>query len=374
MENKIKKIITHIVEVPLKNTWQISLYSANTRQHAVVEVILENGIHGFGEASPSPAFMGETAETIKLVNDLYLAPVLIGLPVDEIAIAHTKMNQAIYAQTAAKSAIDIALHDAWGKTLNQPLYKLIGGEVRETVPLTYVVGIKNNEDAYKEAIRRVNEGFNVIKIKVGNEPKRDIALVNLIRKAINDSGQEAQIRLDANQGYDVPTAIKVIRELEETGEIESVEQPVRKWNIFGIKEIREKVKTPIMIDETVFSLEDAMNAIKLGIADIINLKICKVGGIYQSKKIAALAEAAGMSCTVGSNLELGIGIAASAQFVTSTSVVKNPSDFICGAYLHEYDITKMPMMDLVKDGAMKVSEKPGLGIDVNTSLLGKGSK
>lgn len=373
MTNKIKKIITHIVEVPLKNRWQISLYSANTRQHAVVEVILENGIHGFGEASPSPAFMGETAETIKLVNDLYLAPLLIGLPVDEIALAHTKMNQAIYAQTAAKSAIDIALHDAWGKTLNQPLYKLIGGEVRETVPLTYVVGIKNNEDAYEEAIRRANEGFNVIKIKVGNEPKRDIALVNLIRKAINDSGKEAKIRLDANQGYDVPTAIKVIKELEETGEIESVEQPVRKWNIFGIKEIREKVKTPIMIDETVFSLEDAMNAIKLGIADIINLKICKVGGIYQSKKIAALAEAAGMSCTVGSNLELGIGIAASAQFVTSTSVVKNPSDFICGAYLHEYDMTETPMIDLVKDGAMKVSEQPGLGIDVNTSLLGRES-
>ncbi|USG65475.1 hypothetical protein NDK47_25780 [Brevibacillus ruminantium] len=369
MSNKIKQIITHIVEVPLINTWQISLYSSNTRQHAVVEVILENGIRGYGEAAPSPAFMGETAETIKLVNDRYLAPQVVGLPVDEIALAHQKMNDAIYSNSSAKSAIDIAMHDAWGKSLNLPLYKLIGGTVRESVPLTYVVGIKDNKDAYEEAMKRINEGFGVIKIKVGRDPKRDIELVNLIRKAISDAGKNTKLRLDANQGYDVPTAIRVIREIEESGEVECVEQPVRKWNILGIKEIRDKVKTPIMIDETVFAPEDAITAIKLGIADIINLKICKVGGIFQSRKIAAMAEAAGMSCTVGSNLELGVGIAASAHFVTSHPVVKHPSDFICGAYLHTHDILQTPIQDWVKDGHIHLPEKPGLGVEINDALL-----
>ncbi|WP_010496624.1 mandelate racemase/muconate lactonizing enzyme family protein [Paenibacillus elgii] len=369
MSNAIKQIITHIVEVPLTHTWEISLYSATTRQHAIVEVILESGIRGYGESSPSPAFMGETAETVKLVNDRYLVPPLIGLPVDEIACAHAKMNQAIYGNSAAKSAIDIALHDAWGQTLNQPLYKLIGGTARESVPLTYVVGIKSNRDAYEEAMKRIYEGFGVVKIKVGRDPKRDIELVSLIRKAIADSGKPAKLRLDANQGYDVPTAIRVIREIEETGEVECVEQPVRKWNMLGVKEIRDKVKTPIMIDEAVFGPEDAMTAIKLGIADVINLKVCKVGGIYQSKKIAAMAEAAGMTCTVGSNLELGIGIAASAHFVTGTPVVTYPSDFICGAYLHEHDLLKTPIQQFVAEGHIRVTAKPGLGIDVRTDLL-----
>lgn len=369
MSNKIKKVIAHIVEVPLINEWKIALYSAKTRRHAVVEIITDDGVHGFGESSPSPAFMGETADTIKLVVDKYLASSIIGLPINDLASIHARMNETIYSNSAAKSAVDIAVHDAWGKTLNTPVYELIGGEYRKEVPLAYVVGIKNNDNAYQEAMNRINQGFKVIKIKVGREPKRDIELVNLIRKAISDSGKEVKLRLDANQGYDVTTAIKVIRELEETGDLESVEQPTRKWNILGIKEIRNKVKTPIMIDETVFGPEDAINAVKFGIADIINIKISKVGGIYQSKKIAGIAEAAGMSCTVGSNLELGIGIAASLHFIASTPVVKNPSDFMVGLYLHEYDIIENAINDLYADGQLKLLTDPGLGVEVKKSLL-----
>lgn len=369
MSNKIVKVITHIIEVPLLNEWKIALYAANTRRHAIVELITEDGVHGFGEASPSPAFMGETADTIKLVIDKYLTPVIIGLKVNDLALIHEKMNKAIYSNSAAKSAVDIAAYDSWAKTMNVPVYDLIGGAYRSEVPLTYVIGIKENINAYEEALMLINDGYTVIKVKIGREPIRDIALVNLIRKAIDDSGKDVKVRLDVNQGYDVSTSIKVIRELEKTGAIESIEQPVKKWNIFGIKEIRDKVNTPIMIDETVFGIEDAINAIKLGIADIINLKICKVGGLYQSKKIASMAEASGMSCTVGSNLELGIGIAASLHFVASTPVVNKPSDFICGLYLHQYDLIDNSLFDLIDNGRMKLLTSPGLGVELKKEIL-----
>jgi o-succinylbenzoate synthase len=362
MGGKIVQVFTHIVEVPLINEWRISLYAAKTRRHAVVEVVTEDGVHGFGEASPSPAFMGETADTIKVVVDNYLAPAVLGLSVSETASLHDRMNKVIYGNSAAKSAVDIAVHDSWGKTLGLPVYELIGGAYRKEVPLAYVVGIKNTESAYDEALKYIGQGYSVIKVKVGNEPARDIELVNLVRRAIADAKAPARVRLDANQGYNVATAVRVISELEATGDLESVEQPTVKWNTDGIGQIRGKVRTPIMIDETVFGPEDAMKAVKQGIADIINLKVCKVGGLYQARKIAAMAEASGMSCVVGSNLELGIGIAASLHFVASTPVVNMACDFFAGSYLHEYDLVHESIPDLIEGGRMKLIAGPGLGV------------
>ncbi len=368
MGNKIKAINTYVVDVPLVNEWKISLYASSTRGHAIVEVVTEDGVKGYGEAAPSPAFMGETAATIKLVNDLYLAPALIGQEIHHLSTIHERMDGVIYGQSSAKSAIDIALHDAWGKTEGKPVYDLVGGLYRKEIPLTYVIGMKSDEEAYKEAERVIDLGFEMMKIKVGSDPVRDIRVVESIRQAITDSGKDVRIRLDGNQGYSVSDAIKVMKELERTGDIESIEQPVEKWDLFGMKKIRESINTPVMADEMVFSLNDMTNIVKMECADIVNLKTCKVGGIHQSKKIAGIAEAAGMTCTIGSNLELGVGIAASMHVAASTPVIVNPSDFICGAYLHEHDLIETPMWDIVNNGKIEVSDAPGLGIELAVPL------
>lgn len=368
MVEKIQSVRSRVVAVPLKDEWQIALYSAKCRQHTIVEVITDNGIVGIGESSPSPRFMGETADTIKLVVDKYLSPAVVGLPVNDVARIHDCMNDAIYSQSAAKSALDIAAHDAWGKAMGVPLHSLIGGQVRDEVALSYVVGIKANDRVCDEVERAVADGFRVVKVKVGKNPDRDIILVNEVRDVIRESGQTVQIRLDANQGYDVSTAVRVIRELEKTGELEAVEQPTRKWDLFGLREIRERVRTPIMIDETVFSAEDAMTAVRMGVADMINIKVCKVGGLYQSRRIAAIAEAAGLRCTVGSNLELGVGIAASLHFAASTPSVNMASDFTCGAYLHDHDITDNSIIPSVVRGSVPPGDGVGLGVNLEDGL------
>lgn len=370
MSARIAKVTVHIVEIPLLDEWKIALYAARTRRHALVEIETDDGVRGYGEASPSPAFMGETADTVQLVIERYLAPAIIGQPVHALAAIHAAMNAALYGNSAAKSAVDIAVHDAWGHTMQVPLHELIGGACRTSVPLTYVVGIKDNNAAREEAAKRIGEGFPAIKVKIGIEPARDIALVGLIREAIRESGRDVGLRLDCNQGYDVATAVRVIRELEDSGPLESVEQPVRRHDLSGIRDIRDKVRTPIMLDETIFGPEDAVQAIRLGLADRMNLKIAKVGGIFQAKKIAGMAEAAGITCTVGSNLELGPGIAASLHFAASTPAVIHPSDFICGTYVHERDLVTTPLADLVQDGALRLPSGPGLGITIDTRLLG----
>lgn len=362
MTECISSVRARIMSVPLKDEWQISLYSARSRPHTIVEITTESGTVGLGESSPSPAFMGETAETIKLVVDNHLGPAVVGLPVSDLARIHDRMNQVIYSHSAAKSALDIAVHDAWGKVTGLPVHALIGGCFRSEVPLSYVVGIKSNDRVCDEVRQIIADGFRTVKVKVGKNAERDIALVNDIREVVRESGEPVHIRLDANQGYDVPTAIRVIRDLEKTGELEAVEQPVPKWDLFGLREIRDRVRTPIMIDETVFSPEDAMNAIRMGAADMINIKVCKVGGLYQSRRIASMADAAGMRCTVGSNLELGIGIAASLHFSASTPSVSMASDFTCGAYLHDRDVTADSIIPRVCAGHAPVGTEPGLGV------------
>jgi len=359
----IKSIETKVLELPLKKQWKISLYAAKTRAHAVLKITTEDGIVGYGEASPSPAFMGETGHTIKLVIDNYIAPMIIGENIFDVDMIHEKMNSAIYGNYAAKSTIDIALHDAMGKSLSIPVYKLIGGKFRPEVDLSWVVGMQDIDSAIVEAKEKINMGYKTLKVKVGKNPYDDYNLVEKIRNAVGD---KVAIRLDANQGYDYRTAIETFRKIEEFG-LESIEQPVQRWDIEGMKIIKNSLKTPIMADESVSSIHDINRIIKENAADIVNIKVGKVGGISIAKKIANSLEIAGMTATAGSNLEVGIGSAASIHFVTSSKSVCLPNDLLLGGPLHKYDIIKDHHE--VIDGKIICSEKPGLGVEIDESIF-----
>lgn len=158
MHNKsiIKDIEVKVIELPLKKQWKISLYAAKTRAHAVLKIITEDGIIGYGESSPSPAFMGETGYTVKLAVDKYLKPALIGQNAFDVDMLHERMNAAIYGNYAAKSTVDIALYDIMGKVLGVPVYKLLGGKYRLNVELSWVVGIQNLEDAISIEVDIIN--------------------------------------------------------------------------------------------------------------------------------------------------------------------------------------------------------------------------
>lgn len=362
MTPRIKTIRVSIRSVPMPSPWQISLYSATERAHAIVEVITDSGIVGLGESSPSPAFMGESADTIKLAVERYLAPAIIGQEIDALARIHRLMDASIYGQSAAKSAVDIAIHDAWARSIEAPVYSLIGGRYRDAVDLCYVVGIKSDETVTEEIASVIAAGFPAVKLKVGKDPERDLRLVEAAFRTIQAHGPTVRLRLDANQGYSAKTAIGVIRDIEAMGAIDAIEQPVLKADLVGLREIRRHVHTPVMIDETVFSIGDALQAIREGCADAINIKVCKVGGLYPATRIAALAQAAGLACTVGSNLELGIGIAASLHFAASNPAITMPADFICGAYLHTGDFTQPSGRNLVMGGKASPLPIPGLGV------------
>lgn len=359
----IKCVEVKVLELPLKKQWKISLYAQTTRAHAVVKITTADGVTGYGEAAPSPAFMGETGYTMEVAVKRYLADAIIGMDAFDTDMIHEKMNCAIYGNYAAKSAIDMALYDVMGKMLGVPAYRLLGGKYRDLVPLSWVVGMQDLDSSIEEAKEKLKEGYRVLKVKVGKSPDTDYQLVKRIRDELGDG---FPLRLDANQGYDYTTALQVFRRLEDFG-LESIEQPVERWDIQGMKMLRERLKTPIMADESISDFHAVSAMIREKACDSVNIKVGKVGGLTMAKKIAACLEANGISATAGSNLEVGIGSAASIHFVASTVNASIPNDLLLGGPLHQYDIIVNQFE--VKDGFVKVPELPGLGIDVDDSIF-----
>jgi o-succinylbenzoate synthase len=356
--DKIERVESWVVEVPLKKTWRISLYSAEVRYHLVVRLVTGQGVEGYGEVSPAPAFMGEESRVITRVIETLLSPVLVGADPFDLESIHARMDQAIQGNGAAKAALDIALYDLQGKILDMPLYVLLGGMYRTSVPLSWVLGMQDMEQALEEARHFVGLGIKTIKFKIGKDPARDLALLEALRK---EFGHAISIRVDANQGYRADQALKILRSME-AYDLEAIEQPVPAWDLEGMQGLAEALDTPIMADESVFSLADAYRVIKMRAADILNIKIGKVGGIYPAKKIAAVAQAANIPVAIGTNLELGIGSAASVHFGLSTANVLYPSDLLLGPDLHEFDIIE-PSFSLV-GGEARPFDRPGLGIEL----------
>lgn len=359
----IQNVEVKVLELPLKKQWKISLYAQTTRAHAVVRVTTRDGITGFGEAAPSPAFMGETGYTIEVAVNRYLKDALIGMSVFDTEQIHEKMNLAIYGNYAAKSALDMALYDIMGKMLDVPACRLLGGQYRDKVALSWVVGMQDLDASIEEAREKLKEGYRVLKVKVGKSPEVDLKLVERIRKEL---GEGFPLRLDANQGYDYTTAFQTFRRLEEYG-LESIEQPVQRWDIQGMRMLRERLHTPIMADESVSDFHAVGAILREKACDSVNIKVGKVGGLTMAKKIAACLEADGLSATAGSNLEVGVGSAASIHFVASTANADIPNDLLLGGPLHQHDIIVQDFE--VKDGFVTVPETPGLGIEVDESIF-----
>jgi len=361
-KTSVKRIEAFLIVVPLKKTWEISLYRTETRNHALVEVESESGMIGWGEVSPAPAFMGEDGRYIVDIIDHLLAPPLIGLNAFDLEALHLRMERTLHGNGAAKAAIDIAFHDLLGKILDLPTFQILGGKVREEVPLSWVIGIQTIEKAIEEAQYYLKKGIQTIKVKIGSNPKEDLKKIGLLREKLGD---QVRLRVDANQGYRPDEAVKILRQMEAFN-LESIEQPVPAYDIDGMKMVADALDTPIMADESVFNLQDGFRVISHRAADIVNIKVGKVGGLLPSKKIAALAQSANIPCTIGSNLELGIGTSASLHFGLSTPNILYPCDLAIGPFLHQEEIID-PSFELL-DGKIDPMEGPGLGVQLRRTL------
>ena len=377
---KITQIETIPIRLPTRRVHQWASLTTPIGVYVIIKLHTDEGLIGFGEApvlkdwgGDHGKYFGETPQTtIHIINDI-LAPALAEQDPCRIEALHALMDKAVKGYPYCKAAVDAALYDVVGKKFAIPAYQLLGGLVRERVPIAHSLGLMEIDKAVDEAMQAKAEGVKTIKLKAGVEQKRDIELVRRIREAI---GPELNICVDANQGY--PTAkaaVKVTNAMAEYNLL-YMEQPVE--GIEQMAEVARRVDTPIMADESAWTPQDVIEIIQKKAADMVSIYTTKPGGMFKAKKVAAVAEAAGLKCNVNGSVETGVGNAANLHLAASTGVVTygcvvpvstpkgKGKGGIAGIYYQD-DIIVEPFA--YSDGDIVVSPKPGLGIELDEDKL-----
>jgi muconate cycloisomerase len=340
--------------------YRTALGASATSEHAIVFVETDAGITGIGEASS--VFL-RRGRLLARDIDAAIAPAVIGEDPRRIRHLAQRIEASIDGAEEAKAAVEMALWDITGKHLGVPVYALLGGKVRDRVPLSYSVPFGEPDQMAGFAAERVRAGHRTIKVKIGNGHARDVAAVAAVREAI---GPGVKLRVDANMA--LPTAKDAIRLVAaiERYDIELVEQPLGPRALTAMAEVRRGISPPLMADESIRTVTDAMEVIRHGAADIANVYVSEAGGLLAASKIFTLCEAAGMPCMIGSMPEFGIGTAAQIHLGVAMTNLGPDSD-TCGSLYHAEDIITAPLR--LEDGFAYPPEGPGLGVEIDMRVL-----
>jgi L-Ala-D/L-Glu epimerase / N-acetyl-D-glutamate racemase len=331
-------------------------------QYVLVRLTDDAGRVGLGEASITAVWSGETqAGTIALLNS-ELAPLVGGADPFDVEWIGRRLERAVFGNSFARAAVESALLDLQGKVLGVPLYKLLGGKDTDAggIRLKFVVGAVEPDVAAQRARCMVEAGWKAIKVKVGRHehPRVDVERLRAVRQAI---GPDVFLSVDANGGYTVEQAVWAAARLEKL-DVALFEQPTRRGDHRAMAEVRRNSGIPIMADESVFTPLDALEVIRHEAADVLSLYPGKHGGIRATQQIAKLAEAAGVPCTIGSNLEREVATAAMAHVTVSTPNLqceRFPGDLI-GPLYYDAPLTAAPLE--YQADRLRVPEAAGLGV------------
>lgn len=366
---KVTRIETKIVNIPVESPYVFSHGVLKEFSNVLVTIWTDKGIIGHGESSfvPGGGVYEEVPESVKPIIDNYLAPVVIGTDPFDIEYIHKNMDDVLPRNLVAKCGIDLALWDIMGKSLKMPVYKLLGGMYDPNIIATYTLSIDTPDKMAEQALYRKKQGYLTLVVKIGRDIKNDIERLKKVREAV---GEDINIRLDANEAYNPDQAIKIIKQMEKYNP-EFVEEPVKRWDLDGMAKVAKSVDTLISSDESNSSIDTVKSILEKGAANIINIKITKNGGLFRSKKIAALAESAGVPVILGGANTYEIGRQACRHFAVSTTQAQTGlgSEGCAPASQSKIDdITKDYLVydDIKKNnGYVHVIDGPGLGIEID---------
>jgi len=361
---KIVKVEVFPVSLPLRKPFKIALGTMSHSPHAVVRITTDEGIVGYGEASTWHVVYGYDQHELVWAIERYLGPSVMGLHVYEIERILETMDSVLPKNLMAKAGVEIACQDARAKALGVPLSQLIGGALRNPVQVVETIDIVPLKEAAQMATKHVENGFQCIKIKVGLDPKEDVERVRVVRETV---GPEIQIRVDGNQGYERSSAMKACLAMERF-DLQWIEQPLPDWDLEGLAMLAGALRTPIAVDESIYTLHDVYRVVKAKAADVINIKVAKCGGINPSLKIAHAAQSMGVPCFLGGCTETGVGAAAALHFGACAPNLF-PAVELGGSSSFTDDIVTEPL--LASRGMIPLSEKPGIGVEVDVSKLKK---
>jgi muconate cycloisomerase len=360
---KIRRIEPIAVSVPLVKPVRMSFEEVCAANNLLVRIETERAV-GWGEAASAPTMTGETLESMAAAVR-YLAPRLEGMAADEIAAVMERAERYLYGNNAAKSAIEMALHDALGRALGRSACELLGGRRRERVALLRLVGSGQGTRADVEEAQRLQaEGYVAFKVKVGiGDPLADAARTRAVCAALGRGA--ALVCADANQGWSADQAIAYVRALEDTP-LAFFEQPVPAHDLEGMARVARASQIPIGADEGLHSIEDLRRHHELGAARGGSLKTIKLGGMRAVVEAARLCERLGMKVNLACKMA-ETGIAAAAMLHVAAAV---PALDWGVSLTHTYLAAELLARPLDLDrGHAAVPEGAGLGVEVDEARV-----
>ena len=365
----ISRIDIFKLKIPKKYPTKVAIGSVKSILNVIVKIYTDIGHHGWGEASPCSYITGDTQQT-NYETAQQLAQLIIGKNALAIEPRMNEINAFIKGEFSIRSAFDMALYDIAAKAAKMPLFQFLGGEICQTEGQAYLrtditIGLQDTvEDTIERAKQILESGFVAIKLKVGRPGLGDIPHVAAVRELV---GPDISIKIDSNQGWDLPTAIAAINAMDALN-LEYSEQPLKHWDHHSLAKLRQKVNLPICADESVFDHHDALDLIRTGATDYLNIKLGKSGGIQTALKINAIAEAAGNKCMIGCFGESRLALTAAAHLA-----IARPN--ICfldldSAFSFECDPVIGGMTyDPKLGGVIHVTDEPGHGASFDEAAL-----
>lgn len=342
--------------------------SAKPRAMDIVlaKVHTDEGITGLGEIPPISPLTRETGDEIYAFVKTHLGAKLLGQDPFDLEKIWDIMDKISYVGVCSKGIIDIALYDIQGKALNIPLYKLIGGLTKERFPVISTLGWGNPDDMAKRAGAMAGIGYKTLRLKVGQPLKTDLEVLKAVRERV---GWDFGLRVDANQAWSVPQAIRHIKAMEKY-DPEFVEQPVAWYDLKGMGTVAKSVDVPITAHESMYTLQDVDNLIKLGGMDVIGVKAYRPGGgITGTLKTIAMAEIMNIPCYLHSSAEAGICTAASAHLVAAQYNHFDYTAEMTGLIGCVSELVKNPVK--IEGGFAEVPKGPGLGVELDEEAVNK---
>ena len=359
---KIARIEAIAVALPMKKPVFMAGVEIRQADNVLVRIESDTGVVGWGEAASAPTMTGETVESM-MAATAYLSPTLLGRPAEDIAGASATMNARMYANNAAKAAIEIALHDLVGRATDTPAYALLGKKLRSRVAVLGVISNGELTADLRDAGKKKADGFAAFKIKVGIA-KAD-ADGERTRKICELLGRDVLVCSDANTGWSPEEAAQYVRAVAGSG-LAFFEQPVAADDVAGMAKVAAAGDLAIGADESIHSLEDIRRHHERKAARGASLKTIKLGGMRGVYEAGLLCEKLGMavnvSCKTGESsiaCAAGVHIAAALPQLAWGLTLSNEglSD----------DVTARPIR--IERGHVEVSDRPGLGIDVDEARV-----
>ena len=352
---KIIQAMAIPVELQLKEPFAIANETIEVADNILIRLETETGIIGWGCSTPD-SVTSETKDTV-LRNFEAAKRLVIGCDPTRINLVNFALDSDIKGNSSLKAGINMALYDIIGKMAGIPLFRLLGG-YREKIATSVTIGLNNTNLMVEKAKQIVSDGFKFIKIKCGINADDDIENIIAIREAV---GPTIKLRLDANEGYSVEEALRIVKTLEKNAvAIEMLEQPTKANYLYSLKDVARQCSVPIMADETALTLRDSFKLVRLEIADMINIKLMKIGGITNAIKANALAELADVPVMVGCMNESMAAMSAGVHFACAFRNVEYAD--LDSALDFTNDVAKGGAR--YEDGYVIPSERPGLGIEV----------